>query len=145
MKVGPKFIEKNRWAAATVAIVTLLATVIGPLCEPICSATFCAAGAPRSAEDEGCHGSGAQHSDVANVSLTAVKTCRAGTSVATLSNPEEKRPFLQAARNAPAVLVFTADSNGLDGLNIASPTQWRNRSSPDLHSELSLQAIILRI
>jgi hypothetical protein len=145
MGIGPKFSEKNRWAAAIVAIMAVLAVVIGPLCAPICSATFCAAGAPRSAEDEGCHGSGAQHSDGAKGSFTAVKTCRAGISVAALSNPEEKRPILQAARNASAALVFTADSNELNGLNIASRTRWRGRSSPDEHSEVSLQTIVLRI
>jgi hypothetical protein len=145
MRIRPKFTGKYRWAAAIVAIMAVLAAVIGPLCAPICSATFCAAGAPRSAEDEGCHGSRAQHSDGAKGSLTAVKTCRAGNSVATLPNPEEKRAFLQAARNASVALVFTADSNELDGLNIASRARWRDRSSPDLHSELSRQTIILRI
>jgi hypothetical protein len=145
MRTGPTFTGKNRWVAAIVAIMAVLAVVIGPMCAPICSATFCAAGTPRSAEDEGCHGSGAQHSDGAKGSLTAVKTCRAGINVVTLSNPEEKRAFLQTTSNAPAALVFTADSNELNGLNVASRARWRDRSSPDLNSEPSLQTIILRI
>jgi hypothetical protein len=145
MGIGPKFSEKNRWAAAIVAIMAVLAVVIGPLCAPICSATFCAAGAPRSAEDEGCHGSRAQHSDGAKGSLTAIKTCRARTSVATLSNPEEKRPILQATRNASAALVVIGDSNVPDGLSIASRARWRDRSSPGAYSEVSLQTIVLRI
>jgi len=143
--MGPKFTEKNRWAAAIVALVAMLAVVIGPMCAPICSATFCAAGAPRNAEDEGCHGSGAQHSDGAKGSLAAIKTCRAGINVVTLSNPEEKRPFLQTTRSAPVALVVIGNSNELDGLGVASRARWRDRSSPDLHSELSLQTIILRI
>jgi hypothetical protein len=145
MRNGPKFTGKNRWVAAIVAIMAVLAAVIGPLCAPICSATFCAVGAPQSAEDEGCHGSGAQHSDGAKGSLTAVKTCRAGINVVTLSNPEEKRPFLQSPRNAPVALVVIGSSNELNGLNVASRARWRDRSSPDMHSELSLQTIILRI
>ena len=145
MKIGPKFIGKSRWVAATVAIVAVLAVVIGPMCAPICSATLCAAGAPRNVEDEGCHGSGAQHSDGAKGSLTAVKTCRTGISVAALSNPEEKRPILLATRNASAALAAIGDSNGLDGLSIASQAQWRDRSSPDEHSEVFLQTIVLRI
>jgi hypothetical protein len=145
MRIGPKFTGKNHWAAAIVAIMTVIAVVIGPLCAPICSATFCAVGAPRSGEDEGCHGSGAQHSDGANGSLTAVKTCRSGISVATLPNPEGKRPIVQTTKNASAALVVIADSNELDGRNIASRARWRDRSSPDLHSEISLQTIVLRI
>jgi hypothetical protein len=145
VKSETKFTGKNRWAAAIVAIMAVLAVVIGPLCVPICSATFCAAGAPRSAEDEGCHGSGAQHSDGAKGSLTAVKTCRTGISVAALSDPEEKRPILLATRNASAALAAIGDSNGLDGLNIASRARWRDRSSPDEHSEVFLQTIVLRI
>ena len=145
MKRETRFPRKNRWAAAIVAIMAVLAVVIGPLCPSICSATFCAAGTPRGAEDEGCHGSRAQHSDGAKGSLTAVKTCRAGINVVTLPNPEEKRPFLRATRNAPVALDFGVDSSELDGLNIASRARWRDRSSPDLHSELSLQTIILRI
>jgi hypothetical protein len=145
VKSETKFSRKNRWAAAIVAIMAVLAVVIGPLCAPICSATFCAVGAPQSAEDEGCHGSRAQHSDGAKGSLAAVKTCRAGINVVILSNPEEKRPFLQATRDAPVALDFGVDSSELDGLNIASRARWRDRSSPDLQSELSLQTIILRI
>jgi hypothetical protein len=145
MKIGPKFIGKSRWVAAIVAIVAVLAVVIGPMCAPICSATLCAAGAPRNVEDEGCHGSGAQHSDGAKGSLTSVKTCSAGTSVAMLSNPEEKRAFLQSSRTAQVALVVIGSSNELNGLNIASRARWRDRSSPDLHSELSFQTIILRI
>jgi hypothetical protein len=145
VKSETKFSRKNRWSAASVAIMAVLAVVIGPLCAPICSSTICAAGAPRSAEDEGCHGSGARHSDGAKGSLAAVKTCRAGTSAATLSNPEEKRQFAKATRNAPVALVVIGDSNELNGFNIASRARWRGRSSLDLHSELSLQTIILRI
>jgi len=145
VKSETKFTRKNRWAAAIVAIMAVLAMVIGPLCAPICSATFCAARAPRSAEDEGCHGSGAQHSDGAKGSWTAVKTCRAGFRLAALSNPEEKRPILLATRNASAALAAIGDSNGLDGLSIASQAQWRDRSSPDEHSEVFLQTIVLRI
>jgi hypothetical protein len=145
MRTGPTFTGKNRWAAAIVAIMAVLAVVIGPLCTPICSATFCAAGTPRSAEDEGCHGSGAQHSDGAKGSLTAVKTCRAGINVVTLSNPEERREFLQAPRNASAALIAIGDSNEVDGLNLASQARWRDRWSPDLRSEVSLQTIVLRI
>jgi hypothetical protein len=145
MRNGPRLTGKNRWVAAIVAIMAVLAVVIGPMCAPICSATFCAAGTPRSAEDEGCHGGGAQYSDGAKGSLTAVKTCRAGINVVTLSNPEERRAFLQAPRNASAALIAIGDSNEVDGLNVASRARWRDRSSPDLHSELSLQTIILRI
>jgi hypothetical protein len=145
VKSETKFSRKNRWAAALAAMVTLLAVVIGPLCAPICSATFCAAGASRSAEDEGCHGGGARHSDGAKGSLTAVKTCRSAISVVALSNSEEKRPSLQAPRNASAALIAIGDSNKLDGLNIASRARWRDRSSPDLRSEVSPKTTVLRI
>jgi hypothetical protein len=145
MRIGPQFNGKKRWAAGTVAIVAVLAVVIGPMCAPICSATFCAAGAPQSAEDKSCHGSEADHSDGAKGSLAGVMKCRSGISVAALSNPEEKRPILQASRNASEALVAIADSSKLDELNSASRALWHDRSSPDLHSDDSLQTIVLRI
>jgi hypothetical protein len=145
VKSETKFSRKNRWAAAIAAMVTLLAVVIGPLCAPICSATFCAAGAPRSAQDEGCHGGGARHSDGAKGSLTAVKTCRAGDIAAILSNLAEKRQFSRVTKNTPASWLFATDSSQLLEPETTNRPQCCDGSSPLRQPDVFLRTTNLRI
>jgi len=144
MRPGTRFLGKNRWAA-TVAIVAMLAVVVGPLCAPICSATFCAMRASEAAENEGCHGSGTQQNDGARGSLAAVKTCRAEDVAAILSNLGEKGQFSRVTKNAPATLLFTADSSQSLEPKTTNWPQCCDRSSPLRQADVSLRTINLRI
>jgi hypothetical protein len=145
MRTGPQFAGKNRWATAIVAIVAMLAVVMGPLCAPICSATFCAMRTSEAAENDGCHGSATQQNDGARGSLAAIKTCRAGDTTAIVSNSGEKRQFSRVTRNAPATWVFTTDSSQLLEPKTTNWPRWCDRSSPLRQPGVALQTTNLRI
>lgn len=145
MKNETKFSRKNRWATAIVAIVALLAVVIGPLCAPICSATFCAMRTSEAAENEGCHGSGTQQNGGAKASLAAVKTCRTGDIAAILSNVGEKRQFSPVTRNTPATWLFATDASPLIEPGTINGPRWCDRSSPLRQADLSVRTTNLRI
>jgi hypothetical protein len=138
-----KFSRKNRWAI--VAIVALLAVVMGPLCAPICSATFCAMGTSEAAENDGCHGSGTHQNDGAKGRLAAVKTCRAGDVAAILSNFGEKRQFSSVTRNSTATLLFATDSSQLIEPKTTNRPRCCDRSSPLPQADVSVRTTNLRI
>jgi hypothetical protein len=138
-----KFSRKNRWAI--VAIVALLAVVMGPLCAPICSATFCAMGTSEAAENDGCHGSGTHQNDGAKGRLAAVKTCRAGDVAAILSNFGEKRQFSSVTRNSTATLLFATDSSQLIEPKTTNRPRCCDRSSPFRQADVSVRTTNLRI
>jgi len=140
-----KFPRKNRWATAIVAIVALLAVVMGPLCAPICSATFCAMRTSEAAENDGCHGSGTQQNDAAEGSLAAFKTCRAGDIAAILSNFGEKRQFSPVARNTSATWLFATDASPLIEPNTTNRPRCCDRSSPLQQADVSVRTTNLRI
>jgi hypothetical protein len=145
MRAGPRFLGKNRWAAAIGAIVAMLAVVVGPLCAPICSATFCGLRTSEAAENNGCHGSGTQQNDGAKGSLAAVKTCRAGDVAAILSSLGEKRQFSRVTRNVRATWLFTTDSSPLLERKTTNWPRRCDRSSPLRQPGVSLQTTNLRI
>jgi len=145
VKSKTKFSRKNRWAAAIVAIVALLAVVIAPLCAPICSGKFCAVGASEAAENKGCHGTAAQQDEKSQSSLAAVKTCRAGDIAAILSNLGEKRQFSPVTKNTPATLLFTTDSSQLLEPKTTNWPRCCDRSSPLRQPDVSLRTTNLRI
>jgi len=140
-----KFPRKNRWATAIVAIVALLAVVMGPLCAPICSATFCAMRTSEAAENDGCHSSGTHQNDSDKGSLAAVKTCRAGDIAAILSNFGEKRQFSPVTKNTPATLFFATDSSQLLEPKTTNRPRCCDRSSPLLQVDVSVRTTNLRI
>jgi hypothetical protein len=145
VKSERKFPRKNRWATAIVAIMALLAVVMGPLCTPICSATFCAMRTSEAAENDGCHGSGTHQNDGAEGSLAAFKTCRAGDIAAILSNLGEKKQFSPVTRNTPATLLFTTNSSPLLEAKTTNWPRCCDRSSPLRQANVSLQTTNLRI
>ena len=145
MKSETEFSRKKRWATVIVAIVAVLAVVMGPLCAPICSATFCAMGTSEAAENDGCHGSGTHQSDSAEGSLAAVKTCRAGDVAAILSNLGEKRQFSPVTKNTPATLFFATDSSQLLEPKTTNRPRCCDRSSPLLQVDVSVRTTNLRI
>jgi hypothetical protein len=144
VKGETKFPRKNRWAAI-VAIVGMLAVVMGPLCAPICSATFCAMRTSEAAENDGCHSSGSHQNDAAKGSLTAVKICRAGDIAAILSNLGEKKQFSPAARNTPATLLFATDASPLLEPGTTNRPRCCGRSSPLRQADVSVRTTNLRI
>jgi len=84
-------------ATSSLAIVTVLALLLAPVCAPLCAARNCSAGAAKDQCHESSPTSAAQH-DL----LTPHKICGNSDFSAVLTNQDEKASFQRGARSIAA-------------------------------------------
>jgi hypothetical protein len=138
--------RRSSWQGTVIALLTLLALIVSPVCAPLCAARTCAtsnSGSAASSSDESCHYSVSSAEHAPDFQFHGTPTCNSGELTAILSTFPNSNELKQESRIVAVSTTGSEQSSfGLTNLHGAG---WNANTSSPHRLELSVTTLVLRI
>jgi len=138
--------RRSSWQGTVIALLTLLALIVSPVCAPLCAAKTCAAssfGSVSNSSDDSCHHSVSSGEHTPDFQFHGTPTCNSGELTAILSTFSNSDELKQESRVVTA-RVTDSEQSSFGLINLRS-TGWNTHSLSPHRLEPSKTTRVLRI
>jgi hypothetical protein len=136
-------LRKKSWYSAFIAVATLLAAVMAPVCTPFCNAHTCIKAGTESTAEESCHHAAARNKNAPE--LQAVQNCAAANLPLGTLDPAKRGPELQMVRSAAYATSPYLVAQAQPAILISLGTRCRLCAGQLCSGDLFLTRTVLRI
>ena len=144
MKVASKT-RKRKGRGSALALLTVLALIVAPVCAPLCAARTCGANETVSASvmDDNCHHSFSSTQSIPDFQSPGMPACNSGEIAAVLSI--SSRADEQLLENTIVSLTAAGFNHNIPGITASHGVIWHLGSSSPHRAAPSTATLVLRI